>query len=383
MKYWLKSMVLILMMVFLTACGKNVGQQIEEQLQLGQKYLMEMKYDEAIAAFEKVISLEPKEFRGYEGLMTAYVETERKEDAERVVSDGLAVADTIGEWGEDLRAAFLYFVDYAVTYFQGEGQDDVVVALLERRLQLEESDETYRLLIGLYGKTEQLEKLYQLLGEYDGENEEILKDKEDLAFAETFVQELTDLCAAADIDSLVSIMGGEDYARLVDLISRLENPTFFVTGNTGLGIYSKRLYYGDYEGNTRSGNGLWVYMPDSSYYYSKGMWKDDKPNGYQEFVAHTWYNEGRLDSGAYSVYRGNVADGLWDGAVELSEVFDGNVEHHYVLTFDKGNWEVLYTDTESERDPYVVGVDDYVILAVDQDALQRLQGLPGFGSTEF
>ena len=239
MKYWLKSMVLILMMVFLTACGKNVGQQIEEQLQLGQKYLMEMKYDEAIAAFEKVISLEPKEFRGYEGLMTAYVETERKEDAERVVSDGLAVADTIGEWGEDLRAAFLYFVDYAVTYFQGEGQDDVVVALLERRLQLEESDETYRLLIGLYGKTEQLEKLYQLLGEYDGENEEILKDKEDLAFAETFVQELTDLCAAADIDSLVSIMGGEDYARLVDLISRLENPTFLLQGTPDWGFIQR------------------------------------------------------------------------------------------------------------------------------------------------
>ena len=95
MKYWLKLSVLIFMTIFLAACGKSVEQQIEEQLQLGQKYLMEMKYDEAIAAFEKVISLEPKEFRGYEGLMTAYVETERKEEAEQVVSDGLAAAAVV------------------------------------------------------------------------------------------------------------------------------------------------------------------------------------------------------------------------------------------------------------------------------------------------
>ena len=347
MKYWLKSMVLILMMVFLTACGKNVGQQIEEQLQLGQKYLMEMKYDEAIAAFEKVISLEPKEFRGYEGLMTAYVETERKEDAERVVSDGLAVADILGEWEERLCTAFLSFVDYAVTYFQGEGQDDMVIALLERRLQLEGSDDAYRLLIGLYGKTGQSEKLHQLLDEYAGENEEILKDKEDLAFAETFVQELTDLCEADDMDTLVSIMGGEDYARLVDLISRLENPTFFVTGNTGLGIYSKRLYYGDYEGNTRSGNGLWVYNPGSRS-YAKGLWKSDKPNGYQQcFMLGTDIE--------YCIYRGNTVNGLWNGTVDIEELYNGEI----------------YRSSEF----YTQGYCDRLY---EGEGNQELEGIPGF-----
>ena len=296
MKYWLKLSVLIFMTIFLAACGKSVEQQIEEQLQLGQKYLMEMKYDEAIAAFEKVISLEPKEFRGYEGLMTAYVETERKEEAEQVVSDGLAAADTITEWRENLRTAFLSFVDYAVTYFRGEGQDDVVIALLERRLQLEGNDEMYRLLIGLYGKTGQSEKLYQLLGEYGGENEDILKDKEDLAFAETFIQGLTDLCEADDIESLVAIMGGEDYEKLVDLIIRLDNPTFFVAGEMGLGIYPTgtnridgMLYYGEYEEKVRSGEGIWLEEYHGGYYtVSRGMWKNDKPNGYQEVIDHGW-----------------------------------------------------------------------------------------------
>ena len=375
MKYRLRLSVLIVMTIFLVACGKSVEQQIEEQLQLGQKYLMEMKYDEAIAAFEKVISLEPKEFRGYEGLMTAYVETERKEEAEQVVSDGLAAADTITEWRENLRTAFLSFVDYAVAYFQGEGQDDVVIALLERRFQLEGNYDTYRLMIGLYRKTEQSEKLYQLLGEYSGENEEILKDKEDLAFAETFVQGLTDLCEAEDIDSLVAIMRGEDYAKLVDLIIRLDNPTFFVAGEMGLGIYPTdgMLYYGDFDGKMRDGNGLWVSKDARNYRYAKGMWENDKPNGYQEEY-HIWANGSGMQ-----IRRGNTVNGLWDGRISMT-IIDDQGQDVFPITFDYGRWVILSYD-EYDNNKYVVSVSDHQVrYCVLADQIEDLVGIAGFGA---
>ncbi len=377
MKYRIKIGIWILMTIFLAACGKNVAQQIEEQLQLGQKYLMEMRYDEAIVAFETVISLEPKEFRGYEGLMTAYVETERKEDAEQVLSDGLMVADAIEEWEEDLRLAFLSFVDYAVTYFQGEGQDDVVIILLERRLQLEESDETYRLLIGLYGKTGQVEKLYHLLDGYAGENEEILRDKEDFEFAEAFVQELTELCGTGAIDSLIAIMESEDYAKLVDLIIRLDNPTFFVMEETGLGIYpagtNKRgdLYYGNYEGDMRSGEGMWLMESRGYYKLARGIWEHDKPNGYQEVIDHSGDDE------YYIIYQGNAVDGLWNGSVNLTEIYDwGQDVRTFPVTFDHGRWRILSEEWDGS---YMVSeIDNHYVYAIETDELDDLVGVPGF-----
>ena len=47
-----------MMMLFsLIGCTKTVEQQIAEQLELGQKYLAEANYEEAVIAFNKVIEL--------------------------------------------------------------------------------------------------------------------------------------------------------------------------------------------------------------------------------------------------------------------------------------------------------------------------------------
>lgn len=56
----------------LTGCSGNIEQQIAEQLTLGEKYLSEMSYDEAIVAFQKAIELEPKCTEAYIGLAQVY-----------------------------------------------------------------------------------------------------------------------------------------------------------------------------------------------------------------------------------------------------------------------------------------------------------------------
>ena len=50
-----------------------MGQQIAEQLELGNKYLTEANYEQAIVAFNKVIELDPKIFEAYEKAAEVYI----------------------------------------------------------------------------------------------------------------------------------------------------------------------------------------------------------------------------------------------------------------------------------------------------------------------
>ena len=68
------GMIFLLMAVCLAGCGKSVEKQIAEQLELGNKYLTEANYEQAIVAFNKVIELDPKQSDAYIGLTQVYVE---------------------------------------------------------------------------------------------------------------------------------------------------------------------------------------------------------------------------------------------------------------------------------------------------------------------
>ena len=66
-------MVLIMAAVFLlAACSKSIEAQIAEQLDLGQKYLAELNYEEAIVAFKKIIEIDERNLDAYLGLAQVY-----------------------------------------------------------------------------------------------------------------------------------------------------------------------------------------------------------------------------------------------------------------------------------------------------------------------
>lgn len=60
----------ILLMV---GCGKSVAEQVQEQLDLGYKYLEELDYEQAIVVFTKVIEIDEKQVSAYVGRGNAYV----------------------------------------------------------------------------------------------------------------------------------------------------------------------------------------------------------------------------------------------------------------------------------------------------------------------
>ena len=74
-------MALILaVMIFFTAC-KSKAERVQEQLDLGQKYLTESNYTEAILAFTKAIEIDPESIPAYMGRAQAYRGTEQYEEA--------------------------------------------------------------------------------------------------------------------------------------------------------------------------------------------------------------------------------------------------------------------------------------------------------------
>ena len=82
------SITLLVAALLVAGCGKSVEKQIAEQLELGNKYLTEASYEQAIVAFNKVIELDPKQADAYIGLTQVYVETADFEKAVQILENG-------------------------------------------------------------------------------------------------------------------------------------------------------------------------------------------------------------------------------------------------------------------------------------------------------
>lgn len=95
---WIKlCLVMVIAICVNTACAKSKEMNYQDYLDLGQKYLAEANYEQAIVAFSKVLELEPKALKAYEGLASAYINTENYEKAQDVLRNGIAVYESLEE----------------------------------------------------------------------------------------------------------------------------------------------------------------------------------------------------------------------------------------------------------------------------------------------
>jgi hypothetical protein len=65
--------------------------QAKEGLVLGNKYLQEEKYEEAILAFIKVIKIEPKNIEARVGLAKAYIKNGKHDEAEKILKESISI----------------------------------------------------------------------------------------------------------------------------------------------------------------------------------------------------------------------------------------------------------------------------------------------------
>ena len=70
----------LLAVALLTACSSK-AEKVREKLELGQKYLTEQNYTEAVASFTEAIGLDPENITAYVGRAQAYEGMEQYDDA--------------------------------------------------------------------------------------------------------------------------------------------------------------------------------------------------------------------------------------------------------------------------------------------------------------
>jgi tetratricopeptide (TPR) repeat protein len=89
-KTFLMLLIFLLIWIMLASCSKPLEKMsAAELLDLGEKYLLEMDYEQAVVQFSKVIEIEPRNPDGYIGLAKAYAGLGKTEKAISVLEDGL------------------------------------------------------------------------------------------------------------------------------------------------------------------------------------------------------------------------------------------------------------------------------------------------------
>lgn len=77
--------VLTIVAIVLVSSGGATAKKVKEQLSLGDKYLSELQYEQAIAAYELAIEIDPKCEEAYLGLAEIYMATGEYEKAEEIL----------------------------------------------------------------------------------------------------------------------------------------------------------------------------------------------------------------------------------------------------------------------------------------------------------
>ena len=86
--------VIALVVVTMVMSSASPSKRLQQQLDLGERYLSELNYEQAIAAYEAALELDPKSADAYIGLVKVYDE---QEDMERVGETYLTAKDVLEE----------------------------------------------------------------------------------------------------------------------------------------------------------------------------------------------------------------------------------------------------------------------------------------------
>jgi tetratricopeptide (TPR) repeat protein len=298
------------------AFTNSPAQKLRRQLDLGEKYLSELNYEQAVAAFKDALAIDPNSQEVLSGLKEAYTQwsdsllvSEKYEEALKRLNEALSVLPEDASLSEK---RVLVYLDWAEYYASSQDYENAI------RI----AEEGY--------ETTQDKRLLDKISVY--KEQKLLLEKK--AERESYYEERKEI-----IDTFLSMMKDEDYDSLFDnvwddeIVSRLEpytEPLFIVneevelspTG-TGFGLYKAGngrfcCYYGDLTEGKRTGNGIMFYTSveydgtSRSYRVFNGKWDNNMPNGHG--VETRIHDElGKKKYGIKSVYAGDYVDGYENG----------------------------------------------------------------------
>ena len=328
---------LVLTLVLGAGCQKKMT--VQDYLDLGDKYLTEANYEEAIVAFTKAIEVEPKALKAYEGLANAYIKTENYEKAQETIQSGISVYEGLVE----------------------DEKTDEFKLIYEELLKLEEKIKQY---LDAENSSDVEKNESETLAETDttdAEKERLIAETKE-KYGSILEQVLAEIRSQ---DPTYTHYFTDDFKSFV---KSLEKPLIWQQEEGGyLGLYvgtdgDVYAYLGEMDNGIRSGSGSWYgeyeYVDEedsgigTQLFY--GNWSGDYPNGSGTLIyAFDDGKDGKTKT------QGNFQDGYENGTMNYITYDEGSpVEDTYNVAY--GIPHILYVDEDGCG--VVVEVDDYELI---------------------
>lgn len=311
MIYLLIPVLLIVGSLVYVVKGKaGVGNTYQKQYELGQKYLDELKYEEAVEAFTAAIEIDDKKPEAYVGRADAYT--------------------VLGYW-ED-----------AIADYEAAQQRQTTEVRVEKRIRV-------------------IKRGYDLL-----------KELQEYCVTENYDAIFTNLANEEYKEIVADLLGEEIAARLIDKETKLMTAMFETTTLTdGFEESVYMVYHGEQEERLRVGDGIWLGYNEGNNYFARGTWVDDKPNG--EFETRSWQAV-LDEEVTYRVISGNAVDGLWDGMVLWGFERPEGIFESWTPSFTAGKWTVLREETLDDGTVAYIVDETGALTVTDPDKEEGIAG---------
>jgi tetratricopeptide (TPR) repeat protein len=346
--------VLIAVVLFVSSSVEK--RRIADQLALGDRYLSELDYDQAIAAYLAVIEIDPNNKEAYEGLANAYMAQADALVSNNETDEAIALLESAYNKMENMRT------EENASYF-----DPLIAQIPEKsedyKKSLVEYDEQNNELPDVDVKEETIAEEESTVSEDIAEEEpEPIPAYEYTEESEALLKNVYDLMAAGDYKAVAFMTASDDERKRVEecfdnifAASKktstvaatltegdhiLWSPDVFTADYTGTAAglykfgydYDSRhnsyyyFYYGGYENGVRSGEGIIVWCGEEArgpfYNIFRGTFVSDAPNGYGELTNYWgWDAEILNDHPDVSVTKGNYTNGLENGEMIKEYVY--------------------------------------------------------------
>ena len=314
---------LLCIAALLSACRESPETMMKKQLDLGQKYLEDRNYNEALLSFELVLDLDPKVIEAYEGIAEIYSVNGKDRDAVRMLEQGMNAAGKENISEKDLDIILNLFRGIAENAEAG-GNRERAMELYARMLKLREDAE-------ITARLESLEEEERKAAELVNRKEEILEMA--IAIAQTITEK-------TDYDFRNDLILSEEFRDLTDSLAA---PYIFQTEyGSFIGVYpGGYIYSGTMANGQRQGHGLWFYGDMKAITVADTWWDSDLPDG-RATVTRT-FNEAELVKEPGHTYvlktieNVSLAECVYEGEGNIQWKTDaGGCDHDWDVTFSKG-----------------------------------------------